>query len=162
MTLEELTLSLPNRPGALAGVARLLAAERINLAAISVDAARGRGRVHLVVNNPSRARELMRRSGYPVETKHLLAVHLEDRAGSFLQVLDVLARARVNIRSVVLLVAREGTRSLVALATDDLDRTREVLKAAGFFSLGAEKIVTNADLLARPPAIPGESVGMLL
>lgn len=162
MTLEELTLSLPNRPGALAGVARLLAAERINLAAISVDAARGRGRVHLVVSHPVRARELLKRAGYDVETTTLLAVHLEDRAGSFLQVLDVLARARINVRSVVLLVAREGTRSLVALSTDDLERTREVLRAAGLISLGAEKLVSNADLLARAPAIPGETVGLLL
>ena len=49
MSLQELSFQLPNRPGALVRVARLLAHEQINLAAISVDAARTRGHVSLVV-----------------------------------------------------------------------------------------------------------------
>jgi hypothetical protein len=37
-----------------------------------------------------------------------------------------------------------------------------VLEEAGFVSEKAERLITNADLVARSPAIPSESVGLLL
>lgn len=162
MSLREISLTLPNRPGALAGVARTLAKERINLAAISVDSAAGKGRVRLIVNDPDRAMALLGTAGYEVEVREMLAIRLEDRAGSFLRVLEVLAREKVNIQSVAILVAREGNHSLVALSANDLPRARRLLQKAGFSSPLAERLVSNADLLATAPTIPSESVGLHL
>jgi len=162
MPLREISLSLPNRPGALAGVARLLAKEHINLAAISVDSASGKGRVRLIVSDPDRATALLSRGGFEVEVREMLAIRLEDRAGRFLRVLDLLAREKVNIQSVAILVAREGNQPLVALSTSDLSRARKILQKAGFASHGAERIVSNEELLASAPSIPSESVGFLL
>jgi hypothetical protein len=162
MSLREISLTLPNRPGALAGVARVLAKERINLAAISVDSAAGKGRVRLVVSDPDKAIALLATGGYDAEVREMMAVRLEDRAGSFLRVLEALARAKVNITSVAILVVREGNQPLVALSATDLPRARRVLRQAGFSSTAAERLVSNADLLASAPSIPGESVGLLL
>lgn len=162
MTLTQLSLTLPNRPGALAGVARLLAEQRINVAAITVDSTKSRGLIRLIVSDPTKAFRILSRSGYKVERSEMIAVRLEDRAGSFLTILDILAEARVNVRSVEILVAREGNHSLVALLTDDMPRTRQILTESGAISDRAERLVTNADLLSAAPAIPSESVGLLL
>ncbi|MGA8665124.1 MAG: ACT domain-containing protein [Thermoplasmata archaeon] len=162
MTLREISLTLPNRPGALAGVARALARERINLAAISVDSTTTKGRVRLIVSDPDRAMTFLSAAGYETEVREMMAVRLEDRAGSFLRVLDALARAKVNVQSVAILVARDGNQSLVALSANDLPRARKILRQAGFASSAAERLVSNADLLASAPSIPGESVGLLL
>jgi hypothetical protein len=162
MPLREISLTLPNRPGALAGVARVLAKERINLAAVSVDSAAGKGRVRLIVSDPDRATALLTQSGYAVEVREMLAIRLEDRAGRFLRVLDVLAREKVNIQSVAILVAREGNQPVVAFSASDLARARRILKKAGFASPTTERIVSNEELLAAAPSIPSESVGLLL
>ena len=162
MVLQELALELPNRPGALAGVARILAKERVNVAAISVDSMNRRGHVRLVVSDPSRARSLLQENGYKVETHELIAVRLEDRFGSFLQVLEALTEAKVNLQSVAILVVREGSQSLVAFSADDLPRARRVLRQGHFISESAEGLVNNRDLLAKAPAIPSETVGLLL
>lgn len=162
MTLREISLTLPNRPGTLAGVARTLAEARINLAAISVDSSAGRGRVRLIVSDPDRAVGLLEAAGYEPEVREMLALHLEDRAGSFLRVLEGLARERVNIQSVAILVAREGNQPLVAIGTSDLARARRILQRAGFVSRAAEGLVSNGDLLATAPTIPVESVGLLM
>ena len=162
MALREISLTLPNRPGALAGVARTLAKERINLAAISVDSAAGKGRVRLIVNDPDRATALLTSAGYDVEVREMIAIRLEDRAGSFLRVLETLAKERVNVQSVAILVAREGNQTLVALSTNDLARTRKILYQSGVASRAAERLVSNDDLLASAPTIPSESVGLLL
>ena len=162
MALREISLTLPNRPGTLASVARILAGDRINLAAISVDSSSRTGRVRLIVDDPDRATELLGRHGYTTEVREVLAVRLEDRAGSFLSVLDALAKAKVNIQSVVILVAREGNQPLVALSTSDVARARRILVKSGFASLVAERIVSNEELLASSPTLPSESVGLHL
>jgi len=162
MTLREISLSLPNRPGTLASIARTLAQERINVAAISVDSTGTRGRVRLIVSDPDRAMALLGASGLKSEVREMLAVRLEDRAGSFLKVLEALAKGKVNVQSVAILVAREGSHPLVALSTNDLARARKLLRQAGFSSGLADRLVSNPDLLAAAPSIPAESVGLLL
>ncbi len=162
MSLREISLTLPNRPGALAGVARTLAKARINLAALSADSSAGKGRIRLIVSDPDRAVGLLTAAGYETDIREMLAVRLEDRAGSFLRVLEVLAREKVNIQSVAILVTRESNQPLVAIAASDLPRARRLLQRAGFVSRTAENLVSNTDLIAGAPRIPGESVGMLL
>jgi hypothetical protein len=162
MPLREISLSLPNRPGTLVGVARALARERINVAAISVDSTASRGRVRLIVSEPDRALHLLTAAGYRAEVREMIAVRLEDRAGSFLRVLEILAKEKVNLQSVAILIAREGNQPLVALSTNDLDRARDALRHAGFASDLADRLVSNPDVLAGAPSIPSESVGLLL
>jgi hypothetical protein len=162
VALREIHLDLPNRPGALARVARLLAKEQINVAAISVDSSEGKGRVRLVVSDPDRAVTLLAQGGYTLEEREMLVVRLEDRSGSFLRVLEALAREKVNIQSVALLVAREDGRALVGLSTNDPVKSRRLLQKAGLISPSAERLVTNSDLVAAAPSIPSESVGMLM
>jgi len=162
MPLREISLSLPNRPGTLVGVARALARERINVAAISVDSTASRGRVRLIVSEPDRALHLLTVAGYRAEMREMIAVRLEDRAGSFLRVLELLAKEKVNLQSVAILIAREGNQPLVALSTNDLERARDALRQGGFASDVADRLVSNPDVLAGAPSIPSESVGMLL
>jgi hypothetical protein len=162
MPLREISLTLPNRPGTLAGVARILAEARINLAAVSVDSTPKRGRARLIVTAPDRAVELLTAAGYRPEVRDLLAVRLEDRAGSFLKVLEVLARGKVNLESAAILVARDGNRPLVALSTSHPDRARQLLAAAGFASRSTDGVISNSDLVAGAPSIPSESVAFLL
>ena len=162
MALIEISLHLPNRPGQLVGVARLLAEKHINVASIHVAPKGVRGNVRIVVSDPKTALKVLRGAGYEIETRELIAVRLEDRAGSFLRVLNCLAEHRINIQHIVILVQREGRRSLVALGVDRLTLARQVLRDAGFLSPGAERLVSNADLVAGVPAIPSESVGFML
>jgi hypothetical protein len=162
MGLREISLTLPNRPGALAGVARTLAKDRINLAAICVDSTATRGRVRLIVSDPDRAVTLLTAAGYSPEVREMMAVRLEDRSGSFLRVLETLAKAKVNVQSVAILIARESNQPVVALSASNLAHARKILQKAGFASPASERPMSNSDLLAGAPTIPGESVGLLL
>jgi len=160
--IQELSLRLPNRPGQLAAVLRRVAEERINIAAVSVDSTRSHGHVRLVVSDPVRALELLRDAEFGVETRELITISLEDRPGSLLQALDVLAKGRVNIQSITLLVTREHARALVALSVNNLPKARRLLTDGGYLSAEGGRRLTNADLLGVSPSISSESVGMLL
>jgi hypothetical protein len=162
VAIQELSLRLPNRPGQLAGALRRLAQDRINIAAVSVDSTRSQGHVRLVVSDPVRALEVLRDAEFSVETRELLTIALEDRPGSLLQALDVLAKGRVNILSITLLVTRDRSRVLVALSVNNLVKGRRLLTEGGFLSHETVRRLTNADLLGVTPTISSESVGMLL
>lgn len=162
MALQELALRMQNRPGQLARVARILAEARINLAAISVASSGRLGWVRMIVDRPEAALSLLTAEGFTVERQELIAVRLTDQSGSFLKVLDLLAAERINLQSVAILVAKEGSQSLVALSASNLPKARKALERAGLLSTSAERLVSNADLLAGAPTIPSESVGLLL
>jgi hypothetical protein len=162
MSLREISLTLPNRPGTLAGVARVLAEAHINVAAVSVDSTAGKGRVRLIVSQPDRAVELLHDAGYATEVREMLAVRLEDRAGSFLRVLEILAKARVNLQSAAILIAREGNQPVVALSTPNVERAKQLLARHGFLTNGTEGLLKNSDLVGGTPTVPSESVGLLL
>jgi hypothetical protein len=161
MPLTELALPLPNRPGTLAAVARILAEKGINVSSIHVESLSRETQVRLIVSDPKGAVPLLRKAGYQVATHELLAVHLEDRAGSFLRVLDNLSEAKVNVDHVILLVQREGNKSLVAMGVNDLPKARRILRRAGFLADLVQHI-SNSDLVSARPSIPSESVGLLL
>jgi len=162
MALKELALRVPNRPGELAHVARILAEDGINVAAISVDSTGRTGHVRMIVSRPEEALGLLTAAGFTVESHELITVRLTDESGSFLRILELLSGAGVNVQSVAILVQREGAHSLVALATKDVAKARKVLERAGVLSASAEGLVTNADLIASAPSIPTQSVGLLL
>ena len=123
MALKEIALRLPNRPGQIARVARLLAEQRINIAAISLDSTGARSSVRSIPDRPDWAVTILEDAGFTVDLHDTIVVELEDRAGSFLKVLDILAASKVNVESIAILVAREGSNSLVAIATDDVARS---------------------------------------
>lgn len=163
MTVEEVALTVSNRPGSLQKVARVLAEGKFNVAALSLSSLGQRSYVRLVVADTQRALWLLRKAGYKVDAYDLVVVHVEDRSGSFLKVLELLARHRVNILSASILVTREGQKVLVGLAVNNPARARQLLSRSGFLSGGTEGLLSNQDLVTGAVTeVSTESVGFFL
>ncbi len=163
MVLEEISLVVGNKPGALQKIAKVLAEGRINVAAISLHSQAQRSYVRMVVSDTERALWLLRREGYKVDSTELIVVSLEDRPGNLMRVLDILSKHRVNIVSTTILVSKEGMKSLVAIGVDNPSRARELLAKGSFVSAKAEQLITNALLVASSIVDANrESVGMTL
>lgn len=90
----ELTLRLPNSPGALAGVCRALADERVNIVALSVEPS---GQLRLVVDNHVRASGVLRERHHQVTTREVLVAAVASGPGALAPVLALVAGAGVNV-----------------------------------------------------------------
>jgi hypothetical protein len=90
----ELNLRLPNSPGALAGVCRLLAHERVNLVAMTLE---GSGHLRLVVDNHVRCAAALRAEHHQVVEREVLLVDVPNQSGGLAPVLDLVAGAGVNL-----------------------------------------------------------------
>ena len=84
----ELALRLPNSPGALAGVCRLLADERVNILALALDTG---GQLRLVVDNPVRAASVLRDEHHQVTEQNVVFTTLPNGPGAVAPVLKLLA-----------------------------------------------------------------------
>src|SRR4051812_50041167 len=94
---RELTVQLANSPGTLARVAQVLANERINLLAMSVDAG---GALRMVVDNPLHAAGTLREQHYQVEERDVLYAMLPNEPGALARAVRIAVEAGINLEYV--------------------------------------------------------------
>ena len=94
MTRPELNLRLPNSPGALAGVCRLLSDERVNVVALVLEAG---GQLRLVVDNHVHGAAVLREHHYVVSERDVIVTVVSNTPGALAQPLRLVSEAHVNV-----------------------------------------------------------------
>ena len=119
----ELNLRLPNSPGALAGVCRLLADERVNILAMTLEAS---GQLRLVLDNHVRGAGVLRAQHHKVTERPVVVAAVANGPGALAPVLAIAADAGVNVDYAYGSVV-EGTRgAAVVLGVEDAQRVAAV------------------------------------
>jgi hypothetical protein len=124
--VTQFVVQLDDRPGALAGLTKALAARGIDLRGISLGGAGDRGYAVITTSDEAATRGVLRTSGYPYVEGETLIVEVEDRPGGLAAVAEKLAVAGVDIRGVLFVGCGEG-KVATALSVDDVDRARKAL-----------------------------------
>lgn len=120
---RDLTLSLEDRPGSLAKMGETLGAAGINIEGVCGVSVEGKGLIHILVEEPEKARQVLEANGIEV-TKELdvLVVDGEDRPGVLGNIARRLATGDVNIH-----LAYLATSTRLVLGVDDLEKARVIL-----------------------------------
>jgi len=118
MIRTELTLRLPNSPGAAAAVCQLLASERVHIAALSLAPS---GHLRIVVDNPVRALGVLREQHRQVETREVVLVAVPATPESLASLLRLVSGAGINVDYAY--TASSGTG---VLGVDDAQRAAAV------------------------------------
>ena len=91
---KELSVKLPNSPGSLSRVAQILADERVNLIALSVETS---GMLRMVVDNPLHAAATLREKNYQVDERDVLYATMPNEPGSLSRTVRLIAEAGINL-----------------------------------------------------------------
>ena len=121
--MTEFTVHLANRPGMLAMLAERLASAGVNLEALAAYGIAEEGRVHLMVDDATAARSVLRGAGLAFDEREVLVTTLSHRPGSVAAMARSLADAGVNIEAVYLLRCSAGGMEF-AVAVDDPETAR--------------------------------------
>lgn len=118
--ITQLTVSAQSKPGVLAKVCEAIAKAGVNIAAVCAAESTGRGKIRLVVSDPSRAREALAAAKIRCGEEPALLLSLDDRPGALAQVAARLAAAKINIKCVYASAAGAGsTQVVVAVANPE-------------------------------------------
>ncbi|TWT41712.1 hypothetical protein RAS1_28330 [Phycisphaerae bacterium RAS1] len=123
----QFSVFLANKPGILARVCQCLAAEHVNILAMSMMDATEHGVLRLVVEDPENARRAISMLDLPVSESAVLATTLPNRPGALADVVERLASAHVNVNYAYCTTGAAGGKTLGIFRVSDLAKAHRVL-----------------------------------
>jgi hypothetical protein len=115
----ELSLRLPNSPGALAAVTRLLSDERVNILAIALESG---GHLRFVVDNHVHAAAVLREHHYQVTEHDVIVAAIPNAPGALAPTLKLVSDANVNVEYAYGGGADAGPTAMIVLGVEDAMR----------------------------------------
>lgn len=137
---HQISVFMENKPGKLEKVTGLLAAEGINIRAITIADGGDFGVLKLLVNDPEKAASILKRAGLAAVLKEVVAVKISDQPGGLDRVARILSENRVNIKDAYGFVLESGRSAVFVVRVDDPRRAENILKAAGFQLIGEKDL----------------------
>lgn len=140
MRVEQISVFLENKAGRLCEVTRILAESGINIRALSLADTSDFGILRLIVNDNTRAREVLKERGFTVGKTEVVAVEVDDRPGGLHRILDVLFRANVNVEYMYAFVQQSGDNAVIIFRFDNPDEALNILKQNNVTVIGGDKL----------------------
>jgi hypothetical protein len=140
MTIDQLSVFVENRPGRLAEITGILGDAGIDLRAMSIADTKDFGILRVIVNEPTRALEVLRAADCVVSVTQVLAVSIEDTPGSLSRVLRILADADISIEYLYAFITRKKDSAYVIFRVEDAVRAEERFTAHGVKTAGAAEL----------------------
>lgn len=123
--VSELTIGLPNHPGALARMSDMLRAAEVNIDALACKEGPMETLVHLVVSDPETAKIVLREID-DVSERPIVAYTVKNKPGAIADLARKCAGAGINIHHIY--ATSHGKEAMCYVAVDDLEKAAMVLK----------------------------------
>ena len=131
MTLNQISVFVENKSGALAQITSVLSDGGVNMRALSIAETHDFGVLRFIADDDERAAAVLREAGYVLSLTPVLAVVIRDEPGSFARTLRILADAGIDVEyTYAFLTPRPGTACMIFRVPDN-DAAVKVLTDAG-------------------------------
>ena len=140
MKIPQISIFVENKSGKLAEISTTLGDAGISIRAMSLSDTSEFGILRMVVDDPVRARRLLKDLGHAVSQTDVVAVEIPDRPGSLGSLLTTLAGGGHNVAYIYAFIQKYKESAVMILKVDDIDGTLAVLKDAGVVILSGERL----------------------
>ena len=140
MAINQLTVFVENKQGALVQITDALAAANVDIRALSIADTQEFGILRLIVNNNAAATKALDDLGYIIKNIDVVGVKIGDAPGKLSKALDVLDKANINMEYLYAFLTRTEKHAYVVVRVADNAAAETALTAAGFH------IITDADI----------------
>ena len=127
--LKQISVFLPNKPGILAKLTKVLLDNNINMRAISVADTSDYGILRLLVDNTDECVKILKAENYLVSLTEVIAVEVPDKPGGLHDIAKLLGNANVNIEYLYSTILKEEV--IIVLRIDDISKAVDILKKIG-------------------------------
>jgi hypothetical protein len=147
--VHEITAYLENKPGRLAKICSALAAEKIDIRALSVMESDGPSVFRLITSELEQSKNVLTSLGTEFRISEVLAVELENRTGALAKVLEKLALEHINVEYAYASTASATGKSLGIFHTSNPKRASQVLSEAASSAAGSPRSSGRRPLHSR-------------
>ena len=130
MSVKQVSVFLPNKPGILAKFSKLLVENDINMRAMTVAETADKGLLRMVVDKTDETVELLKNYNYLVSVADVIAVEIPAKAGGLYEIADMLGEADINIEYIYSSAILKP-ESIIVLNVDNTERAIEIFKGKG-------------------------------
>ena len=140
MLVKQVSIFVENKEGKIADVLKILAKENINISALSLADTTNFGILRLIVDDPKKAKNILQTEDMIVKINEILAVGINDQPGGLAKVLDILAKANVQIEYMYAFTGHNKEYATVVFKTNDIEKAYDCLKIKDIPLISAEEI----------------------
>lgn len=131
MLIDQLSVFVENRHGALAAVTEALYRYGVDIRAIAVFDTIEFGIVRIVVDKPEEALKQLKADGFVAKLSKVIAVEPIDKPGSLNELFHIMGDNGINIEYIYSFVMRRREMPYVVFKTDNQEKALQILKEKG-------------------------------
>ena len=143
MQVEQISVFLENKTGRLAEVTRCLAVANVNIRALSLADTSDFGILRLIVNDPAKAKNALRESGFIVGVNTVVAVEVPDHPGGLDKILTLLEESEVNVEYMYAYVRPLSSQAVLIFRFDKTDEALELMRKNNIVTIRGETIYNS-------------------
>lgn len=140
MKVKQISVFIENRSGRLREVAAILGKNSINIRALSLADTSDYGILRLIVDNPDKARQVLKSENFTLSETDVIAVEISDKPGGLAHVLNILGDSGINVEYMYAFVEKSSKNAVVIFRIENIDNSISVLKEHGVNILTNEEI----------------------
>ena len=128
MVVKQVSVFLENKSGRIYEVCKLLGEHNINIRAISIADSADFGILRMIVNDPDKAKDVLRENRHTVSITPVIAVKVPDKPGGLSEILKVLSEYNVNVEYVYGFFEKSGENAIIIFRVDEINKTLEIFE----------------------------------
>ena len=140
MTINQLSIFVENKAGALGKITHILAKENIDIRAMSIADTKDFGILRLIVSDEEKAKNALKENDCMVSITEVVGIAITDEPGSLSRVMELLYANGINVEYMYAFITISKKYAYVVVRVEDND------KAMGILENNGVKLVTKEDI----------------
>ncbi|MCK4237620.1 MAG: ACT domain-containing protein [Candidatus Lokiarchaeota archaeon] len=125
--IKQISIFLPNHPGVLVDLTKLLTDNAINLRALTISETTDYGILKIIVDKTSECIQILERESYLTAVTEVIAIEIPDKPGSLHEVIKLLGENEINIDYLYSTIVKNG--AIIILRVSDNKKVIDLLKS---------------------------------
>ena len=131
MAINQITVFLENKAGALLNVTKLLSDNKVDLRAINIAETADYGLLRLITADNTAAEKVLKNEGLIFTETPVLAVAIADKPGALSDVLGILAKEEIDVHYMYSIFGHQNGFAYMIMQVEKAEKASELLKANG-------------------------------
>jgi hypothetical protein len=127
MAINQITIFLENKAGALLDVTKLLSSNKVDLRAINIAETADYGLLRLITADNKQAEKVLKKENLIFTETPVLAVAIDDKTGALTDLLAIFAKNDINVHYMYSIFGSQDGKAYMIMQISDIEKATSIL-----------------------------------